>query len=243
MNSNLTPKVITDKNGVTTTRWVKRENNSPVTRHLPQVAPLANTPAPLQSVSRMDLLFGLYEAFSEHSDPDTEAGPFLKRMDTDTLRLMSANIMNDNGAVDPGKAFFAAEWVAFFYDDEVYLRELFAYDEAFDEQTSGSFREEVIGKLHRCPEIPSMDDYSMADDETKAEICRLIKLAEQVYDTEPDVPDQDIILGERMRKLMDDNTDRLDEIIGIMKERDTEDPDFVASILNAEVQPVSSGIL
>ena len=244
MRNSLVQKVITDKNGVTTSRWVKPDSGDQTpTRQLPPITPLAPAPVPLGLVPRTTLLTGLYSAFSEHSDPDTEVTPVLKNLDTETLRIISGHLIRENGEADPNLTFFASEWVAAHCDDEAYLRELFVYYDAFEEDTCGTFREDAVMKLHSCAEIPSMDDYSSADDETKARIFELIASAERVYDTEPDAPEQNIILGERMRKMMSDNPDQLDRIVQIMSERNTEDPDLIASIINHEAPSISSGIL
>jgi hypothetical protein len=250
MTSNLVPQVITDKNGVTTTRWVKPTGNSSVAQSaLRSLPPIPAVPQ-LQHVSRVSLLGGLYKAFSEYGEYENwENLDFdgitakLKGMDDHSLRLVTNFIQKDN-QIAHAKVTEMVDLLDTYADQPTYLNELLTYHDAFSNGTDQQFREEAVQKLHKCAEIPKMNDYSLAKAETQAEIRRLLKSAEDHYAEyyEPD-DNQNIILGEGMRKFIADNPDQLDRIDEIMIERQTEDPEVVNSKLNSETPSISSGIL
>lgn len=247
MTSNLVPQVITDKNGVTTTRWVKPTGNSSVAQSALRSLPPISVVPQLQSVSRVGLLGGLYKAFSEHGDYEEwdidEITSTLKGLDDHSLRLITTFVQKD-GQIDDARVTDMADLLVTYGVRPPYLNELITYRDSFSNGTDQDFREEAVQKLHQCAEIPEMDDYSLADEETQAEIRRLLKSAEKFYAEYYDPDDnQNIIIGEGMRKFIADNPDQLDRIDEIMIERQTEDPEVVNSILNSQTPSISSGIL
>lgn len=250
MTSNLVPQVITDKNGVTTTRWVKPTGNSSVAQSALRALPPISTEPQLQHVSRVSLLGALYKAFSEYGEyEDWEEADLdgitakLKGLDDHSLRLITNFIQKDNQIVH-AKVTEIVDLVDTYGVRPPYLNELLAYYDTFSNGVSQEFKEEAVEKLHKCVEIPTMTDYSLADADTQSEIRRLLKSAENHYAEYYDPDDnQNIIIGEGMRKFIADNPDQLDRIDEIMIERQTEDPEVVNSILNSQTPSISSGIL
>jgi hypothetical protein len=237
-----------DKNGVMTKRWVKP--SSPDTASalsIPPVQPPALI-SPLYGVSRSTLLHDLYKAFNEYGDHDEydidEITEILKKSDDHTLRVATSFVM-DEGDFDSERVIVAADILGAFQNSSVSTNEILAYYDAFSSHTSGTIREDAIVKLRKCAEIPYAEDYSLVDEQTQAEVRRLLRAAGDYYgDTyDPEDPSHNIILGEKMRAFIRDNMDQIDRINAIMIERQTEDPALVKSIMQSDTPSISSGIL
>lgn len=249
MNNNLVPKVITDRNGVTTTRWTKPDQ-SPSLKALPQVQPLLPA-SPLAGVNRTTLLHDLYAGFERHGDDNEDyfddICKKLKSLPDHSLRIITSFIVHD-GDYDGSKVVYAAEVLMVYEGSTTDINEILHYFDAFSDGTSNLLREEAISKLKKCVEIPYAEDYTLVEATTQTEIRRLLKLAGDYYGAtyDPDDSNHNIIVGEKMRSMIRDNQhdeERLEQINALMIERQTEDHELILSILDSDTPAISSGLI
>lgn len=242
MRTNLVPKVITDKNGVTTTRWVKADQKTAV---LPAI-PLAS---PVYQPDRTDYLHSVYKAISDHArsleadgiDIDGATG-LIKHFDHTTLRVLADFLYGDEETANYGRLLDAEECISNFREG-VHMREVFAYRGAFDDDMDILEISSTVESLHRCTELPAMEDYSEADEQTRSQVIELLQSA--VFVSSRALPERRrAVLGKETQEMLttDDEDDR-DRVIEIMGARDTEDPALIRSILNSETPAISNGIL
>ena len=259
MTSNLVPKVITDKNGVITTRWVAPdEAQSSAKRPLP--SPMATVSAISSKPSRTDLLTGIYGALSDNRDDDVfdvdEITGTVKHLEDKTLEVISDYLFSEGSYVDPERVYKVTEALTVGYENERQIREVTVFSDSFGEDTHPLFIDNAIELLHRCVDLPHMDDYSQADEDIKQQARRILKTAENLYEDSFIVPARRnmelsmqahlggrMVLSEGLRTLIKENPDQRESIIKIMDERETEDADLIRSIINSESSAISSGIL
>lgn len=238
-NKNLVPKVITDKNGVTTTRWVKPDKSVPASA-IPQMSPVATPTASSRDLMVDELLkwFGECDEYSIDVEKVLKAIP---KYGNDTLELISADMQNGAEARD-----IAALWISLYSDQETYIRELFAYRAAFDPSTDYSFVEEAVHYLHQWDELPDDDDYSKADEELKQKIYDVLGVTETAIaeDYEMAREGNDPILPADLRRLIMDRPDDLDRINEIMMNNPgVRSGEQIAMMLDSDSPAIANGIL
>lgn len=240
MNKNLVPKVITDKNGVTTTRWVKPEKAASSVSDIPPVSPNQATPAATDA----HLVESLVDWFKECDEYSIDVEAVVKAIPTygnDTLELLSAEMLRGTEGRDT-----AALWISLYSDQETYLRELFTYRDAFDPSTDYSFIEEAVHYLHEYDELPKMKDYSKADEDLKQKIYDVLAVTESAIaeDYEASREGNDPILPADLRQLVMDrpyDLDRINEII--LENPGVRSGEQIAMMLDSDAPAVRDGIL
>lgn len=238
MKNNLVPKVITDKNGVTTTRWVK-PNKAVSSSAIPQVSPTA--PAPSSHAHMVDELLDWFSKCDEYSLDVKRVNKAVPTFSNETLELIVADTRKDDGARDT-----AALWISLYSENETYLRELFAYRDAFDPSTDYSFVEEAVHYLHQWDELPDDDDYSRADEDLKQKIYDVLAVTESVIaeDYEMKREGNDPILPADLRKLVMDRPDDLDRINEIiLNNPGVRSGEQIAMMLDSDSPAIANGIL
>jgi hypothetical protein len=123
------------------------------------------------------------------------------------------------------------------------MREIFAYRGAFDDDTGLFEVSNTVESLHRCTELPAMEDYSGADEQTREQVVELLQSA--VIISSSALPERRrAVLGKETQEMLNtDDEEYRDRIIEIMGARDTEDPVLIRSILASETPAISDGIL
>lgn len=240
MTGNLVPKVLTDKNGVQTTRWVKPEQ---------KISKLAAVPMPVMSPQqlRVSRLGSLYKAFEEHaqtiaSDDITDVDSlckFVRHLEDATLPIVVDFIYDDDGYSRYGRILDLDDCLTQ-YNDGAHLRELLTYRGVFDDLDVHRISD-MVQSLHRCTELPPMDDYSEADKKTREQIVELLQSA--VFVSSRTFPEGSrAVLGRDAQNLLETHPDR-EAVIKVMADRNTEDVALISSILSSEAPAVSDGIL
>lgn len=238
MNKNLVPKVITDKNGVTTTRWVKPDKVV-ASSAIPQVSPAA--PASSSHDYMVDDLLNWFSKCDEYSIDVERVNKSVPTFSDETLKLIVDDMHKGYEARDT-----AALWISLYSENETYLRELFTYRDAFDPSTDYSFVEEAVHYIHQWDELPDDDDYSRADEELKQKIYDVLAVTETMIaeDYEMKREGNDPILPADLRKLVMDRPDDLDRINEIiLNNPGVRNGEQIAMMLDSDAPAVRDGIL
>jgi hypothetical protein len=238
MNNNLVPKVITDKNGVTTTRWVKPEHKSTGKDSIPPVK------QPQRQVSIDAVREDVLSRFRACNPQEINVDGILQKVSTmeeSTLRIVHA-VLDKGGPDDPERA---GSWIDI-YDSERYLRELFTYYDAFDPETDYSFVEEAIHYLHEYEVLPNDEDYSRSAPEVQDTIRNLLNVTETLLSDEYEEgrDGNDPILPVPLQRLVVERPEDLDRINDIILDNPgLGDADRIALMLEADAPSMRGGIL
>lgn len=246
MNPNLVLTPVVDKNGVSTTRWAK-----PATASQTPAKSIPPVPSAVpQRPSRVELLESLSEAIAEHGDHEEfdtdETLGCLKLVSSDHALWLLGEFIQKDGEINDERVTLAADILYNYHLAPEKLNPILFYFDVFEERWDTRFNEDAVLKLPMCTEVPAMEDYSLADEDTQHEIRRLLKSAESYYADgyQPANPEHNIILGEELRSLIESSPeeDRV-RIKAIMTERSTEDVELIKDIMNADSPALSSGML
>lgn len=241
-NSNLVPKVITDKNGVTTTRWVKPDKTtSPSLAMVPSasVTPSVSPAEREKMIKFLSFHFGNCDPGAVNAGKALEMTP---KFEDDTLAAITASL-GDHPEDDIETA---VVWIELYGNQEPYLREIFTYRDAFDPATDYSFVEEAIYYLEECGDLPPMDDYSKATGQLQQTIRNLLNATETMIseDYERQREGNDPILPADIRKLIIDRPDDFERISDILVENpDIYSADRIILMLENEAPQLSKGVL
>lgn len=242
MNNNLVPKVITDKNGVKTTRWVKPGKGSASTLDtIPTV-----TASPVVSPEERERMVKHLVFQFERCDPNSvnvgNAVTMTPNFEDSTLSAITSSL----GEHPEDNIEIAVIWIELYGHNEPYLRELFTYRDAFDPSTDYSFVEESIYYLKECGDLPPMEDYSRATGELQQTIRNLLSATETVIaeDYENSREGKDPILPPDLRKLIMDRPEDFERISDTLLEHpDINSADRILLILDHEAPSLSKGVL
>jgi hypothetical protein len=242
-SSNLVPKVIKDKNGVTTTRLVKPDKPSSSSM---ETFPHVSAVPTVSSADRKKMIKNLSYQFENWCDPQEVnvdgALAAIPKFESATLAALTADL----GDHPEDKLNTAAIWIDLYSNQEPYLREIFAYRDAFDPSTDYSFVEESIYYLKECGDLPPMDDYSKATGRLQQTIRNLLSATETMIaeDYENGREGNDPLLPADMRKLIIDRPDDFERISDILVENpDIYSADRIVLMLENEAPSLSKGVL
>jgi hypothetical protein len=236
---NLVLKPVTDKNGVTTSRWVKPERTNTTSGSIPSVK--LDKPV----VTNSELLckklsddFGTLDSSSFHVRRIQSA---LKHYDMGTLKLISEDI-----AKDPEERLGrAAQWITQYSEEVTYLRELFTYCDAFDPSTDYSFVEDAIGGMKHYRSMPLMQDYSEADPELQQTLRNVLNVTETLLaeDHAQQKGSFPVAMPENMYVLVAQRPEDLDRINDIILDHGVGDGEQIALMLDSSTPQLIDGIL
>lgn len=239
MNNNLVPKVLTDKNGVVTTRMVNPVASGRTEMRIPDVT---ITP---RMKDRHETCSFIRERLANIPEDELDVHGLMRGVQyfkDSTLELMAKNL---EGASDD-RTLIIAQWTDFNLSNEIFLREVLTFNDVFDEGADGGFMEEAVTFIHQYDELPKEEDYSEASEECKELIRRLMRVAEAVYSERYDMGAADCTprLEESLRKLVAERPDDLDRILDVIKTRKLDNGDRVRLFLDTDSpEAIAEGIL
>lgn len=245
MKNNLVAKVMTDKNGVTTKRWVKPFDQS---------SKKTNLPAPTTMGSGRRLLVDqLAEAFKEFRY-GKERGNY-DDLEEDTLNL----ILREH-AREPMRSSIINHWLERHAGNESMVRELNTFAYVFDRDSDSDFIESTMNDLRQYDELPDMHDYSKADLELQGFIAGLLKITEALYsdiwnngygddggpvtivfENPTNVPT--MIDDPDLQRLIFDHPDKVHLICKVITDRGTKDPEAIREVIMSDALALGEGVL
>lgn len=236
---NLVLKPVTDKNGVTTSRWVKPEQTSAASSSIPPVALRNQTVATVEEMrEKLVADVGKLDSGSFHVRRVQSA---LSHYDERTLKIISDDI-----AKDPEERLErAAQWITQYSEEEIYLRELFTYCDAFDPSTDYSFVEDAIGGMKHYRTMPLMQDYSEANPELQQTIRNVLNVTETLL-AEDHVQQKvsfPVKMSENMYALVSQRPEDLDRINDIILDHGVGDGEQIALMMDSSTPQLIDGIL
>lgn len=244
MKSNaLVPKIITDKNGVTTTRWVRPESQTGPSTDL---IPHASVAPKVSSEERRKMVKNLTYQIGNGCRPEMVnvegALTAIPKFENATLSALTSYFGDAPGDLLDK----AAIWIDLYSGQEPLFREILTYHNAFDPITEDSFVEESIYYLRNCGDLPPMEDYSQATGQLQQTIRNLLSATETMIgeDYENQREGNDPILPADMRKLIIDRPDDFERISDILVENpDIYSADRIVLMLKNDAPSLSKGVL
>lgn len=107
-----------------------------------------------------------------------------------------------------------------------------------------------VESLHHYPQLPKSLDYSSEPEETREKATALLRLIHAVHDDlgateafEASGGHKLVLKDDRLTELVLTHYQRIDDIIELMKERETMNPDVIRAFLETDAPALGTGIL
>lgn len=224
-NSPLTPTVIIDKNGRTTTVHKRDEGTkSRSNGTLPRPAITPSTTSSERSEALRTLNYGLPSPTSENGIACRDN---IQTYPTDLLQKLAKLGAEDFYRVSPMLENCKSA-------DEVKQFLHFKEDTSMASSTASSF---LVSSLYEYDQLPDSPNYGEEDDHTRAQCSALLKVASAAYTIKASYEELDsvaqvMITDPRVVDMVINNPERADDIVDHIMVRNTVDADLIEALLS-----------